>query len=121
MVDVGEEVVVSGWGKPSDSSSGISPVLRYTGDKVISYPDCKKDFIIVTSRNICMDGSNGKSACSGDSGGPLCINSKPGARENSKQVGLVSFGSVYGCSLGYPSVFTRLSEFLSWIDKEINN
>ncbi|KAF2891049.1 hypothetical protein ILUMI_15124 [Ignelater luminosus] len=120
-VHEGEDVVVAGWGKPYDSATGISPVLRHTGDKVISNSKCKEDFVIVTDGNICMDGSNGRSACSGDSGGPLYINSKPGARENAEQIGLVSFGSALGCSVGYPSVYTRISTYQSWIDKHTNN
>jgi secreted trypsin-like serine protease len=32
------------------------------------------------------------------------------------QIGLVSFGIVLGCEIGWPPAFTRLTPFLSWIE-----
>jgi secreted trypsin-like serine protease len=48
----------------------------------------------------------------GDSGGPLTL------VYNSKliQVGIVSFGSQSSCQRGYPTVFTRVTNFLDWIE-----
>lgn len=50
----------------------------------------------------------------GDSGGPLVHKDKTG---HIRQVGIVSFGKVFGCELGYPGVFTRVTEYLDWIEK----
>jgi len=46
-----------------------------------------------------------------DSGGPLSV--KISARK--VLVGIVSFGSQYGCELRNPVVFTRVSSHLDWI------
>jgi secreted trypsin-like serine protease len=32
------------------------------------------------------------------------------------QVGIVSFGAVAGCQLGYPVGFTRVTSYLNWIE-----
>jgi len=32
------------------------------------------------------------------------------------QIGLTSFGIVFGCEVGWPPVFTRLTPFLNWIE-----
>lgn len=50
----------------------------------------------------------------GDSGGPLVCKNAAG---NKVQVGIVSFGLSFGCELGFPGVFTRVTEYLDWIEK----
>lgn len=56
--------------------------------------------------HICTSGVGTIGVCSGDSGGPLLV--------NGVQVGITSFGTT-NCSLSMPSVFTRITEFQSWI------
>lgn len=58
---------------------------------------------------------SGVSPVQGDSGGPLMIKS------NSQwvQAGVVSFGN--GCGLrGFPGVYTRVSNYNSWINSQIS-
>merc|ERR1712137_1376497 len=74
---------LSGWGRPSDSASSISPVLRYSN---------------TNDNHICIDTSNGHGSCNGDSGGPLSQVQSDG---RFTQVGIVSFGSSAGCEVGY--------------------
>lgn len=54
----------------------------------------------------------GKDACQGDSGGPMMI---VGPNERMMIVGVVSHG--IGCGGSYPGVYTRVSTFSDWIDK----
>ncbi|XP_049825222.1 brachyurin-like [Aethina tumida] len=99
--------VLSGWGRTSDSSSSISSVLMRVGLTTITNSVCQSTFgSSVRSTNICTSGSGPKGGCNGDSGGPLTV--------SGTQVGIVSFGSST-CASGRPTVFTRVSEYQSWI------
>lgn len=48
----------------------------------------------------------------GDSGGPLVIKTANG---EIIEVGLTSYGIIWGCELNYPSAFTRISSYADWI------
>merc|ERR1712066_107465 len=53
--DVGETVTCTGWGKPSDSAGGISPVLRMVEDRpIISNSDCNDIYGIVGEGVVCF-------------------------------------------------------------------
>merc|ERR1712244_213320 len=97
---VGSLVTVTGWGKPSDSAGGISPVL--------SNSDCNDVYGIVGDGVVCIDTAGGRGSCNGDSGGPL-VQKAGGKAAGDKwtQVGIVSFGASAGCGVGMPAGFTR--------------
>merc|ERR1719192_3050859 len=118
----GDLVTVTGWGKPSDSAGGISPVLRMVSDlPVISNSDCNAVYGIVGPGVVCIDTTGGKGTCNGDSGGPLnMMGSMKGAGDKWKQVGVVSFGASAGCEVGYPAGFTRTEYYLDWVCSETN-
>ncbi|CAD7082539.1 unnamed protein product [Hermetia illucens] len=104
--------VASGWGRTSDSATGVSADLRYVDLTVISNSACQNYFgSYVRDSNICTSGADKKSTCNGDSGGPLAY----GSGDKRIIVGLTSFGSASGCQKGYPAVFTRVTSYLSWI------
>uniref|UniRef100_A0A8B9G984 Peptidase S1 domain-containing protein n=1 Tax=Amazona collaria TaxID=241587 RepID=A0A8B9G984_9PSIT len=55
---------------------------------------------------------------SGDSGGPLNCPSE----EHWEVAGIVSFGSALGCNTRRkPTVFTRVSAFIDWINEVLSN
>lgn len=110
----------------------ISDVLMYVNSTIIANSKCGKSFpTYIKPTHICISGAGGKAACNvstklitrnynwylqfwlfqGDSGGPMTTLVK-GVR---KQIGIVSFGTSTGCSSGYPSVFTRVTSYLDWI------
>jgi hypothetical protein len=33
------------------------------------------------------------------------------------EIGIVSFGRMYGCEFGYPAAFTRVTSYLGWIEQ----
>ena len=107
----------SGWGKPNDEATSISPVLRHVDVETITNLACAFQFPTVVNKNIiCISGKDGKSTCNGDSGGPLHLVTD-GVY---KQIGITSFGSSLGCEIGMHAGFTRPASFLEWIETETN-
>lgn len=53
----------------------------------------------------------------GDSGGPLLI-AKPGNPCVHYTIGITSFGK-YCATANIPAVYTRVSEYLSWIERNV--
>uniref|UniRef100_A0A1A9W1N9 Peptidase S1 domain-containing protein n=1 Tax=Glossina brevipalpis TaxID=37001 RepID=A0A1A9W1N9_9MUSC len=65
---------------------------------------------------ICAGDPQGKmDTCQGDSGGPMIIKISKYDTHVPYLVGLTSFGM--GCAIGAPSIYTRISHFLHWIEK----
>ncbi|CAO1432960.1 unnamed protein product [Diamesa serratosioi] len=107
----GKAGIISGFGRDSDNSS-IKGTLRWVEVTIIQNEVCEKSYENVISSNVCVETNGGKSACSGDSGGPLTVLRLDG---RSELAGIVSYGKTVGCEKGYPSVFTRVHSFLDWI------
>ncbi|XP_062559555.1 brachyurin-like [Armigeres subalbatus] len=105
---------VSGFGRTSDASTATSAVVMFTSNPIMTEADCLSSWggntNIIQAQNICLSGAGGRSSCNGDSGGPLAVQDS-----GSLQVGIVSFGSAAGCSIGMPSVYVRVSHFRDWI------
>lgn len=73
----------------------------------------------VKTNMICAGGDGIISSCNGDSGGPLNCQ---GANGQWQVHGIVSFGSSLGCNYYHkPSVFTRVSNYIDWINSVIAN
>ncbi|XP_050408877.1 chymotrypsin-like serine proteinase isoform X2 [Patella vulgata] len=106
----GEECTLSGWGRLS--GGGIIPnILQWVDMKQISNEQCAIDMAEVIGGkirpgNICVF-QFGKSACNGDSGGPMIC--------SGKLAGVSSWG-VGGCPPIFPSVYGRVSEYRTWIE-----
>lgn len=109
----GEIATVSGWGRTSDSSSAVSPVLRYTQNEIKSNSDCFDIFgdFVADSTMCSITRNTGSGICFGDSGGPLTLmeNGVP------KLVGCVSFALLAGCEHAYPTGYARITSFREWI------
>ncbi|RWS03604.1 hypothetical protein B4U79_01915 [Dinothrombium tinctorium] len=77
--------------------------------------ECKiiynKLYVRFTDEHICAN-QEGKDVCNGDSGGPLITK----LRGHLYLAGCTSWGILCG-SYQYPSVFTRISSYLGWIEK----
>lgn len=72
--------------------------------------------LAIRDSNVCLSGFEGKGGCTGDSGAPLHIS------ENNilYLAGIGSFGNNGPCAAGFPSVFSRISSFATWIDDNKN-
>jgi len=132
FLEEGTRVTVAGWGRTVDVASQ-SAENRLIRNKVnvkhlqqVQVPianeneKCngkgRRPFNVDISRQICAGGDPEKDSCNGDSGGPLFV------REFSSdpwvQIGLVSFGTTK-CGRGVPGVYTRVTNYLPWIDSQL--
>lgn len=106
---VGVKTYVAGWGSTREGGN-VSSALKYTAVAVVSNADCAKAYgNDIYEGNICAYTAKTDS-CQGDSGGPLYTYDG----EKMTLVGIVSWGN--GCARsGYPGVYTRVSEFSSFL------
>lgn len=118
----GVSLDVSGWGRTENApESDVKLRARVNG---VSLDYCQLIYRNASRRvensQICALGENGADTCTGDSGGPLM------GRENPTrgvpyyfQVGITSYGPTQ-CGRGIvPGVYTRVSEYMDWILRNI--
>ncbi|KAH0624347.1 hypothetical protein JD844_031734 [Phrynosoma platyrhinos] len=112
------ECEVSGYGKENKTGIFYSRILKSTNVNLISQSKCQKYYQgrTVSGNMLCAGGKDWKTdSCSGDSGGPLICES------NGKLMlyGIVSWGD--GCAVKEkPGVYTRVTEYLPWIESHMN-
>uniref|UniRef100_A0A8C5KGB0 Peptidase S1 domain-containing protein n=1 Tax=Jaculus jaculus TaxID=51337 RepID=A0A8C5KGB0_JACJA len=110
---------VTGWGRLW-TNGPISEVLQQGLQPVVSHATCSRLdwwFIRVKKTMVCAGGDGVTSACNGDSGGPLNCQAENGSWEVR---GVVSFGSASGCNTRKkPTVFTRVSSYIDWINEKM--
>ncbi|XP_063698136.1 transmembrane protease serine 9 [Culicoides brevitarsis] len=110
-------VTVMGWGWDNeDVTIGQKPeILQKAAVTVISNEECQKSYAannrqnVISATQLCAGKlEGGTDACWADSGGPLID-------ENRILIGIVSTG--VGCGrAGLPGIYTRVSQFTSWIN-----
>ncbi|XP_014370772.2 trypsin-1 [Papilio machaon] len=115
LLPVGSTALVSGYGNISSTGTSSS-VLLAAQVKIVKQSTCARAYIRIadiTQGMLCATANNPpRDACQGDSGGPLVV--------NNTLVGVVSWGE--GCAdMSYPGVYTRVSEYNSWINKYLEN
>merc|ERR1711935_15042 len=124
----GEKATVAGWGR-TVSRASTAANRRLIRNKVnvkvlqslkvpIANGKCGPGAAIEidTNRQICAGGEKGKDSCNGDSGGPLIY--REYSDEPRHQIGLVSFGTKK-CGEGVPGVYTRVAEYMDWIESKL--
>ncbi|XP_065078770.1 CLIP domain-containing serine protease B15-like [Ochlerotatus camptorhynchus] len=109
-----EDFIVTGWGQTDKETPGIQRDVIMTGQK---NNVCDKAYeshrIKLTEDQLCIGGREGEDSCRGDSGGPLM-------REHglvNYQIGIVSFGAYKCGTKGHPGVYTKLIDYLDWIEE----
>jgi len=118
LINSGTPMLLAGWGRSIQDGFYYYPdQLQMTQLEYVELAVCEEIFEPFTeldSSQMCAGGDGVRDACDGDSGGPLIVN----IAGRWKLVGLVSFG-VQVCALsGFPSVFTRLSQYDDWISTQ---
>lgn len=115
-VTVGQVVRVSGWGRIV--SLGDSTLdLQKLDINVVSRTDCNDENShkgVITSRMLCASYPGGtRSACHGDSGGPLTAPVGPGGSQ--RLIGVVSWGNPLCTVKEKHAVFGRIHAVRGWI------
>ncbi|CAM4329903.1 MULTISPECIES: serine protease [Myxococcus] len=111
---------VAGWGLTREGGYDTSSLLLQVGVPTLNHRDVANSYRPhgITINEQAMFGAGykegGKDACQGDSGGPLIV---PGPQGYVLQ-GIVSFG--VGCArAGLPGIYTRVSNYIPWINTQI--
>ncbi|XP_040043305.2 ovochymase-2 isoform X2 [Gasterosteus aculeatus] len=121
----GKKCYATGWGDETGDSMNakVAEALNQVALPVVPYDTCKRMdywwFQVKTSMICCgyTLPDELKSVCQGDSGGPLVCQDTPGGSWEIH--GITSFGPI-GCVMNKkPSVFTRSSAYLPWIQNVI--
>ncbi|KAM9324563.1 trypsin-like [Gastrophryne carolinensis] len=110
---VGTQCLISGWGNTLSNGVNYPELLQCLQAPILSDQVCHEAYPdLITNNMICVGYLNGgKDSCQGDSGGPVVC--------NGQLQGVVSWG--YGCALpGYPGVYTKVCNYISWIENNIS-
>ncbi|XP_068231252.1 transmembrane protease serine 9-like [Palaemon carinicauda] len=108
------DAIITGWGTTSAGGSQ-SYNLQEVTVPTMTNSKCQQSYgSSITNNMICAGlDAGGKDSCQGDSGGPM-VTGGNAAASFMVQIGVVSWG--YGCAYaGYPGVYARVNNYLSWI------
>lgn len=108
---VGQTATVLGWGMINDQGV-YADSLMGVEVQILNNSICQNLYGIITDNMMCTSGDNGRGSCYGDSGGPAVVKQPDGTYV---QVGVLSFGALAGCELGYPSVQMLVHRYIPWI------
>jgi secreted trypsin-like serine protease len=117
-IAAGTTLTVMGWGITNNQTQAFADILQKVNVNAISRTVCNGVNVYdgeITQNMFCAS-ANGKDACQGDSGGPLVY--KDG--NTFIQQGIVSWGDECG-SPTYPGVYTKVANYIDWIESIINN
>ncbi|CAJ0919649.1 unnamed protein product [Ranitomeya imitator] len=109
------DCTITGWGRTSTGGS-LPSILQQAPLPVVAHSTCSTSSYwgsTVKTTMVCAGGNGVQAGCNGDSGGPLNC-----AVGGVFQVhGIASFVSSLGCNAYLkPTVFTRVSAYISWIN-----
>ncbi|XP_058063636.1 collagenase-like [Anopheles bellator] len=106
----------AGWGNLGRRENEPIPIqnLHFAIDSVSTNLRCGLSHTFIRDTHICTFTDNG-GACNGDEGGPVTVTESG----RTFLVGIHSFhfSGLFGCDRGRPSVHTRITEYLGWIQQ----
>ncbi|KAM4702762.1 anionic trypsin-2-like [Rhinophrynus dorsalis] len=110
----GTMCLISGWGNTLSNGVNYPDLLQCLNAPILTDQDCHDSYPgEITNNMICLGYlEGGKDSCQGDSGGPVVC--------NGKLQGVVSWG--VGCAqAGYPGVYTKVCNYVPWIEEIVKN
>ncbi|XP_063149838.1 chymotrypsin-like elastase family member 1 [Candoia aspera] len=112
--------IITGWGR-TRTNGQLASTLQQAYLPIVDHATCSSPSYwgsTVKTTMVCAGGDGTRAGCQGDSGGPLnCL-------VNGRYVvhGVTSFVSSSGCNVyRKPTVFTRVSAYISWMNSVINS
>ncbi|OTF76136.1 Group 9 mite allergen-like protein (serine protease) [Euroglyphus maynei] len=114
-LETNKSVIVSGWGR-TGRSLPVSKRLLMATLRIVNKQQCQQQWesmFNVNSESMICASDTDKSACNGDSGGPLTT-------MDDKLIGIVSVGSSSCLSFKRPNIYTNVAYFHDWIQKTIS-
>jgi secreted trypsin-like serine protease len=118
----GKMATVIGWGATNPKGTQYPSIMQEVSVPIVSNEVCNEAYDprggdVITENMMCAGYTQGGlDSCVGDSGGPLMVQ-KSGAW---RLAGLVSWGSSLCARPGYYGVYTRVSEFESFVSRTIS-
>jgi len=112
----GTTCVITGWGRTS-SSNTLPNVLQQANVGILTQAQCvsQASGASIWANHICIyDSANTRGACNGDSGGP--VNCPVSGGYQVAGIASFVFQSAGACLPSRPSVYTRTSTYLTWIN-----
>lgn len=114
-IEVDTNMTLYGFGLTNGMGNAPSIKLQKTYLQILNETQCS-DFItnlgITKGPGMMCAAAPERSACNGDSGGPLIVS------ETGLQAGIVSFGTRY-CPPGATNVYTNVSHYIDWINENM--
>ncbi|CAK1556369.1 unnamed protein product [Leptosia nina] len=117
-------LTITGWGRTNTTRLDTrSNILLKANVSIVSVSECRESYGSwrrlpsgIGRTQICAGDEFGRhDTCEGDSGGPLqALTEQDG---NYRLIGVTSFGR--GCASTVPGVYTRVSEYLDWIEEVV--
>jgi len=121
----GTRCLTAGWGHMEEAGA-VSSVVNHVIVPVVDQDLCSQLYenisqkvkLTISDDMMCAGLSEGgRDACQYDSGGPLVYYNR--SEERWLLVGVVSTG--YGCArAGFPGIYTKVSQFLPWIEATVS-
>lgn len=114
---VGQASWAAGWGRTETATSSPQKlkVELTVQDLTVCTRQYKNTGAVLRQSQLCVGGLRGKDSCSGDSGGPLMVQTA-GAWY---LIGVVSFGPNKCGTAGFPGVYTNVASFVDWIQANV--
>ncbi|MEE6487004.1 hypothetical protein FKM82_014762 [Ascaphus truei] len=108
------QLLISGWGTTLRHEGNYPDLLMCVNAPILTTTQCNNAYPgEITNNMICVGYvEGGKDSCQGDSGGPVVC--------NGELQGVVSWG--YGCAQrNYPGVYTKVCNYVSWIQSTMSS